>query len=311
MDSKSMRKTAYHFSNTFFTLFAAMVLLISPSFPAQSFIPDSRDDQNQETDKELKLLSWNIYMLPPLVKFTGKIKRAHGIVETLQDEDYNIIVFQEAFHKRARSIIREGLKDLFPYAYGPANKKGGPLKTNSGIWVLSQMPLTIMNTINFDDCAGADCWARKGAMLLKGEWRNQPFQLLGTHLQAGSEDSIRYGQYREIQKQLLTPHQEKDVPQILCGDFNTAKENNHYKKMLQTLDAEDGAMSSKVKHSSHGPDNDFKDHDHRQLIDFLFYRQNGIVPESIKRFVKVFEHPWQDDNQDLSDHYAIEARISF
>ncbi len=304
-----MRKTAYYFTYFFVTLLIVSILLISPSFTAQSFIPNG---QGQENDKELKILSWNIYMLPPLVKFTGKIKRAHGIVDKLEDQDYNIIVFQEAFHKRARSIIREGLRDLFPYTYGPANKKGFPLKTNSGIWVLSQIPLTVMNTIDFDNCAGADCWARKGAMLLKGEWQNQPFQLLGTHLQAGNEDSIRYGQYSEIQKQLLTPHQEQDVPQILCGDFNTAKgSNHHYTKMLQTLDAEDGAISSKVKHSSHGPENDFKDHEARQLIDFLFYRQNGIIPKSIKRFVKVFEHPWQDDNQDLSDHYAIEARISF
>lgn len=303
-----MKRPDHSLLHTFTILILTISLLIYPSATVHSFIPSGKNGD----EHELKILSWNIYMLPPLIKFSGKIKRAHGIVDKLEEQDYNIIVFQEAFHKKARKIIRKGLKEHFPYAYGPANKKGFSLKTNSGIWVLSKVPLEITNTIDFKNCSGADCWARKGGMLLQGEWKNHTFQLLGTHLQAGNEDSIRYSQYREIYNRLLTPHQKKGVPQILCGDFNTAKGDKHnYQKMLETLDAKDGEIASKIKYSSHGPNNDFKDGDHRKLIDFLFYRQNGSVLQSIERFVKVFQHPWRDNNSDLSDHYAIEARITF
>ena len=76
----------------------------------------------------LKVLSWNIYMLPPLAKFTGKQRRARKIGELLKNSDFDIFVFQEAFHGAARRKIWRRLKDNFPYKLGPANRRWYSLK---------------------------------------------------------------------------------------------------------------------------------------------------------------------------------------
>ena len=54
----------------------------------------------------LRILSWNIYMLPnaSLVS-SGQQERAPCIGRVLAAADYDIVVLQEAFHKRARREI--------------------------------------------------------------------------------------------------------------------------------------------------------------------------------------------------------------
>ena len=56
-------------------------------------------------ESSLKILSWNIYMLPQIVPRIGRLNRAESIAEQLNNSDFDIIVFQEAFMKSARDII--------------------------------------------------------------------------------------------------------------------------------------------------------------------------------------------------------------
>src|SRR5580692_5143514 len=70
----------------------------------------------------LKIISWNIFMLPRFVMRTGQLKRAHEIVNVLKEEDVDIIIFQEAFDTKAREIIRKGLSPYFPHESGDPPK---------------------------------------------------------------------------------------------------------------------------------------------------------------------------------------------
>src|ERR1700722_10728049 len=70
----------------------------------------------------LKILSWNIFMLPRFIMRTGQLKRAHEIVNVLKEEDADIIIFQEAFDRNAREIIRRGLSSYFPFESGDPPK---------------------------------------------------------------------------------------------------------------------------------------------------------------------------------------------
>lgn len=54
------------------------------------------------TARKIKVLSWNIYMLPSIIKPGGKKLRAESIGRILKDTDYDVIVFQEAFQRKAR-----------------------------------------------------------------------------------------------------------------------------------------------------------------------------------------------------------------
>lgn len=262
---------------------------------------------------KLKILSWNIYMLPRHIKHTGKLPRAKEIGKLLKESDYDIIVFQEAFHGGARRRIRKALADSFAYRIGPANRHYFGFKTNSGIWILSKTPITKIATINFKECEGPDCWAHKGALLVEGEKDGKKFQVLGTHLEAGGPQTIRDGQYKEINDFLLDKYAQPGVPQFVCGDFNTGcNDTICYPTMLSTLKAEDGEPYGDQKYTADGTLNDFKrGHKSRRLIDYIFYRGNGYTVKSIQRQIKIFTAPWKKDYKDLSDHFAVEAVIEF
>jgi sphingomyelin phosphodiesterase len=119
-------------------------------------------------------------MLPFCSKIHRNCKRAKAIVQEIPGYNYDIIVFEEAFDHQARKILRNQLRGYFPFMYGPANESSFSFRTNSGIWILSKIPLQQLEQIEFKNRFGIDALARKGAVLFEGEWQGQPFQLLGT-----------------------------------------------------------------------------------------------------------------------------------
>jgi endonuclease/exonuclease/phosphatase family metal-dependent hydrolase len=262
--------------------------------------------QNAEI-QPLRVLSWNIYMLPKFAKITGKRQRAHVIAAQMQPSDFDILVFQESFLGDARRIIGKALRDSFPHQYGPANRKFS-IKTNSGIWVLSKLPLKVLEEIDFVECAGFDdCFARKGALLLAGEFNEKPFQILGTHLQAGGPDAIRKSQFAEM-RSLLNRHKQAEVPQIIAGDMNTGHTDTaSYREMLSILEAEDGPLSVKLPTVQGGYPNDLHSDGVRsfRVIDFVFYRANGSPANKIEREMPHFQAPWSRKHKDLSDHFPV------
>lgn len=260
---------------------------------------------------DLKVLTWNIYMLPRFAKLSGKTRRAAAIVDQLKNTDYDIIVFQEAFHSGARSIIRAGLKGDFPYMYGPANHRRFA-KANSGVWVVSKIPLKELEEVAYSDCKGSDCWARKGALILEGTWLDKTFQIIGTHLQAAGDYAIRKSQCKELYTNLLEKFKRPGVPQFICGDMNVkSSDDESYTDMLKTLDAENGELGGNIKVTYDCDANDLGSHDIKNQIDYILIRNNGAKVKSIKRKVSVFQKNWGRKNKDLSDHYAVEAVIKF
>ena len=263
----------------------------------------------------LKVLSYNIHMLPPLAKFTGKQRRAKRIGDLFKDSDFDIIVFQEAFHGAARRKIWRRMKENFPHQLGPANRRWYSLKTNSGIWIVSKLPLTQLAELDFDYCEGIDCWSRKGALLAEGEFGGQKFHILGTHLEAGGEREMKVTQYRQL-AELFKQHRKEGVPQIAAGDFNTKKfqDTTWYNQLIGILGMEDGPILSEQKFSSDSYINDIKiqrgDKKKQGVIDYIFYGGNG-VNATIDRYVRMPRWQWSKHRKDLSDHFAVEAQIRF
>lgn len=269
-----------------------------------------------EPKNELKVLTWNIFMRPMF--HDGQMLRAPAIVEKLKKEDYDIIIFQEAFIARARQIIWEGLKDNYPNQFGPG--KGGLFKSNSGVWILSKLPFTKTDQIVFDKCKVADCLAKKGALFVEVKKNEQKFQIVGTHLQAEEGEKCqltRNTQYKQIKTELLDKHYETDVPQLVAGDLNTAlKDEISYKKMLEIMKMEDGETlgPEDAKVTWGGQSNDLLGVDKNRtgyLLDYILIQPNGKNIDSIRRNIKTFQKLWNGKQKDLSDHYAVEAIINF
>src|SRR4051812_262843 len=166
----------FDLKNKWKTLFCAML-------GAGSFGYGQCGDQLPAENVELKILSWNIYMLPHVIMHSGQQQRAIEIVESLKNEEVDVIVFEEAFDKRSRDIIRLGLKEQFPYESGePARDVF--YKGNCGVWVISKTPFTVVKQIFFNSARGADRFASKGALLLQTRKNNFCFQVVATHLQS-------------------------------------------------------------------------------------------------------------------------------
>jgi endonuclease/exonuclease/phosphatase family metal-dependent hydrolase len=262
---------------------------------------------------ELKIISWNIYMLPHCSWVNGNCKRARTIAQKISLSNYDIILFQEAFDYRARDILKKGLRSLFPYIYGPANKSFFSLRINSGIWILSKIPLHKLEEISFKCRFGIDALARKGAVLYEGEWQGQLFQLACTHLQANSPDSIRREQCQEIADRLLKKYSEDNIPQIICGDFNIEIDDaDNYRHMLSILKSKNGNIESDVQSSFDEIDNKLarRKDGKKRLIDYVLVRNMKFIKD-VSRRISVYKGIQKSISFDLSDHYGIEACINF
>jgi endonuclease/exonuclease/phosphatase family metal-dependent hydrolase len=274
----------------------------------------SQSVQPPSPSKKIKILSWNIYMLPGVVKIKGKEERAEAIGEMLKNSEYDIIVFQEAFHRGARNKIYSSLKEKFPFQTGPANQKLISCKTNSGIWIFSKHPIVSSHSIIFKNKSGIDAFSRKGGLIAEIMIDNVPIQIAGTHLQNSGQAWIRQSQCVEFYNRLLKPFYREDVPQVVCGDFNINKKSEEeYGFMIQTLRATDGQLLGTQQHTYDRGNNDLHVEmgEEKDLIDYILIRDQGNKLASISRQVKMIRKNWDGTHADLSDHFALEAELKF
>jgi endonuclease/exonuclease/phosphatase family metal-dependent hydrolase len=278
---------------------------------------------NQDLGGNIKILTWNIYMLPRLYIHTGQLKRAAQIAEVLKTQDADIIVFEEAFDKKSRAIIREGLKALYPYESGDP-RKNVAWKTSGGVWILSKVPVEVVKQIFFKNAQGADKLACKGAILLKGQKDGFCFQLVGTHLQSDPNSgknvqAIRAIQYNQIRKELLEPYAEENVPQFVAGDFNTIQaDSNNYGQMVGSLNMTQCPLEGEKCYSYDYGNNDLivtlenqPQLTRPQLIDYVFYSKPGHPTLQGNMHIVTFRKKWDDAHCDLSDHFAVAAEFHF
>jgi endonuclease/exonuclease/phosphatase family metal-dependent hydrolase len=276
--------------------------------------PDKKNEIYINSNKNLKILSWNIYMLPYINFLHKSEERAYAIGDLLKYENYDILVFQEAFLESSRKIIYNELKKIFPYQTGPINTEKNYFQTNSGLWILSKMPLKLLKSIQYRDAKGFDAIANKGAVLLKGKWQNKNFQLIATHLQADGYSNIRRSQILQLADEIVKPFKNKDIPQIFCGDFNIRPvEFEDYKFMTEKLESNND-FSFSLKNISYDEINNELAKTKNPLpstFDYIMINKELANKINIKRNLKKFRSFSSFSKQfDLSDHYAIDAEIT-
>lgn len=278
-----------------------LLLLTHLAFTGSAqFSEDAKNDTAE--NRPLKILSWNIKLLPAYFFETqDKYRRVRGMAAEILSIAPDIIVFQEAFHFTARTTLSRLLHEKYPHQYGPSNNQLSVLG-NSGVWIVSSIPLTNRHEIKYRTRKGTDALARKGAMLLEGIWHGVTFQIVGTHLQAAGPHELRRAQMIQLHDELLIPWQKEGVPQFICGDMNTCYHHcEEYSEMLMILDAKNEAYPEGNKGTSSDGD----------VIDYILIRENGLSGINISRDIRHLKHPWSSKKRELSDHLATEAIISF
>lgn len=267
---------------------------------------------------ELRLLSWNIFMIPKPINFSLQQKRAIEIGKILGNSDYHVVVLQEAFSATARRKIFNRAKTKLPYQYYLKSKKGGSrfAVMASGTWILSRYPMKKLGHHLFSKCTTSDCLADKAVVVHELKLPNsRRFQIANTHLQAWNTTkavTTREQQLKEV-KQVLNKYRKSDVPQILAGDLNVDYFNqDEFHRMLNILNTTLPPLTGPLSISNgYAVDcyNIAAADEGGERLDYIFLLPNQTNSYVKSTQIRSFKGMIKKRQCDLSDHYAVESKI--
>ena len=121
------------FQKTIFVLLFSFFVHVLPACANDVFtiktVPLAQNDNakprkpKREGAESLRVLTWNIQMLPRWAIKKGQATRAKWIIDTLLKQDVDVIVFEEVFDIGIRGRLRLALLPRFPFQVGVQNKK--------------------------------------------------------------------------------------------------------------------------------------------------------------------------------------------
>ena len=201
-------------------------------------IPKHLLSQSEEHSR-IKVLSWNIQMLPDFFSPFSELLRKNQkdrlpeIMKYLYKSGYDIIVLQEVFDANIKRKLKRFLRIKYPYIQMPMNRKVGWKGTN-GIMILSKYPMKYIDHNIYDATEGYDAATNKGCVLVEIDINGLKCLVAGTHLQSSGQH-IRDLQYKQIKYDIIDPYLKDDLPFLLAGDLNTEKGSVSYSNMISLL----------------------------------------------------------------------------
>ena len=267
------------------------------------------------SEDTLKILSWNVQMLPRKMIHKQQLLRVNWIVDDLKKTDFDLIVLQEVFDKKALNLLTKGLKEAFPYQIGTHSHPFYRWKQSDGILILSKNPLQKLKHIFYTRGTGGDLLASKGCLLVEGRIKNKKFQIAATHLQSGRghrREAIRNKQLQEIQTQILSPFCQNNIPQFVVGDLNIVKEMSAcYNSMLSTLAAKDTLLNDPRPFTfdiQNSWNSSYPTVTNSQL-DYILCRKNKTPLFIQKLYLRRINRELNRKKMDLADHYGLATEI--
>ncbi len=266
--------------------------------------------------EEIKLLTWNVFMLPPPINFSKQKLRASHISQKLVESDYDIILLQEAFMNSTRKSIARSLKEKYPYQEHLRKSKKLLHFVNSGLFIASKFPLKVLGYHYYNNCTHSDCLSSKGVLLVEVTTRTGlKLQVAMTHLQAWEDEkamAVRTAQFDEI-KTLLNKHLTPNVPQILAGDLNVdGKLNIEYPQGLEHLGMTSTPLSGPIMGTNGFSVDCYKIPDlksQEQWLDHVWVKENNTNIKVLRKTVVPFTGILNTKECSLSDHHGVEAII--
>lgn len=294
---------------------------------------------------EIRLLTYNLAMLP-FFSGTAKKERTKAFIKEILDyRHYDILCLQEIFDEKIRDQMKHGLQDKYPYIVEKSSDHE-ILNINSGIFFASKFPILRHTFREFyaKSIGTWDAMVDKGifvACLELGAGDNPHIlHVYNVHLQSTeSEYRTREKQLSQMRKFIETAlktekenNKKSKLSAVLSGDFNVVGDKrDEYKRMMSLL-GYPVDLYRKLNPGTEGytwnstenlflKHNDPHDRD-MQRLDFIFTfnnipyaddnretnQLNGIECKSCNLFMpKKSGLPDLSDDCDLSDHYGVEA----
>jgi endonuclease/exonuclease/phosphatase family metal-dependent hydrolase len=196
-------------------------------------------DAPGEAATELSVLTYNVRGLPwPVALHRGAALREIG--RRLADMreagvQPDVVLIQEGFRREVADLVRES-----GYRYwvrGPERGDAPGKLTGGGLHVLSDTPIEDVRTITYSACAGFDCLAAKGAMLVRIQPTGalQPIEVLNTHLNArhaskaaAAEAQAAHNRQTDQLNAFVEAARDPELPLLVGGDFNVKHAPERY-----------------------------------------------------------------------------------
>lgn len=267
---------------------------------------------NSYASDTLRIFSWNIFMVPPLVFKSDQVNRGKMIAEVLDKSGADVVILQEVFMEKVRKSIHTRLEKTYSYQSGKP-QGGGFLKGSSGVWILSRYPIDDLRFVKYKDCKGTDCFSKKGAYLFSVTKNDNKLYMAATHVQSGSHKEARQKQFRQLAAEsALLPD---SIPLLIIGDLNTdLHAETEYREMLEILQASDGICEGEKY--SYSADNDLAKRffgESNQFLDYMLLRDKqakiSFMKRTVHKFTSVSFGTYKFN--DLSDHHAITGEVVF
>jgi hypothetical protein len=290
----------------------------------------------------LKILSYNVYLLPNTVRKSGQGIRAGLLPARLSG--YDVIVFNETFDDAARDSLLAGLSDEYPYRTSILGFDAG-IHQDGGVIIVSRWPILAEDQRVFRDprpgepmfgpCPGSqccygndwqapftesDCTGKKGVVYAMLEKQGQRYHIFGTHLQSGTPYwELRNAQAEYIRYFIGARNIPSNEPVIIAGDMNVDKyDQERYNDFIAKLNATHPAQRGPA-YSFDGAKNDLNlNDDVQQYLDYVFYSNDHLRPCNSSNELRLIrarepwrEFFWEDWYWDLSDHYPVEGKFTF
>lgn len=268
--------------------------------------------------EDMKLLTWNVFMLPKPINFSKQVERTHLIAAELKKTDYDIILLQEAFIARFRNTVAYELRDKYPHTAHLSKSRRLLHFINSGLFILSKHPIEILNHHYYNHCTHSDCFSSKGALLIEMTLPSgKKVQIATSHMQAWDDKKaveVRKQQIEEL-NDLLKTYSRPGVPQILSGDLNIdGRIDLEYPGALKVLGMTSTPLQGTLDYSNSFPVECYKipgsPDATPQWLDHVWLKQNETETEVISKNVRPFMAKFGEKECSLSDHYSVEAVIS-
>lgn len=296
---------------------------------------------------ELSVLSYNIEGLPWPAR-TGRGEDLSRIADQLQalradGRQPHVVLFEEAFSHKARAVARQA-----GYRYivdGPSASDTGAPETSladrafhaaarffagekwgkwrgSGLRIASDYPILAVKRMAYSTCAGMDCLANKGAVLvtIAVPGVSQPVAIVDTHLNSRraarvSIDRSFYAYQRQVDalSEFVRTNVQPGMPFIVAGDFNAGQEPRRRDYLLQRAAAwrsdtpvraalDTCLQAGDLCATDNRPDLAFSQ---KRGRDYQLFASSGSANLTLKSMAALFGH--DADGRMLSDHVGYAA----
>lgn len=284
-------------------------------------IQPEHEDAERGLNNSINILTYNVWALNPL-GISGIVSRsANERLKQIKDKvkGYDAIVFQELFDNSERSIFLNALKSEYPYQTRVVDRAGSP--EDGGVLIVSYWPIEKEVQMTFDQCAGSDCLASKGVIYAKINKGGNPYHIFGTHPQAWSTKegrAVRAQQFEQMRAFIDAQYINGAEPVVIAGDLNVDKIKYlpEYEDMLKTLVSEEVPRFKSYPYTFDGAVNAWvtdEEKKQKEYLDYVLYSTSHLSPDSSSSKVIIPRSTNVDlfTKYDLSDHFAVSARLTF